>query len=116
FQFSHHFFQNQIKRRIAMITQIQFKKPGYFNRLLALPLGIILVLFIMACAREQEPLENTVAAKQDKSEIMDAGRKEALDAVPVEKESAIFTKVEIEPEFPGGQGAWQQFLNQNLKY
>lgn len=27
-----------------------------------------------------------------------------------------FTKIEIESEFPGGQRAWIQFLNKNLRY
>ena len=28
----------------------------------------------------------------------------------------IFTKVEIEPEYPGGQSRWVSYLNKNLKY
>jgi periplasmic protein TonB len=30
--------------------------------------------------------------------------------------NTIFTKVEIESEYPGGMSAWQRFLNRNLRY
>jgi protein TonB len=30
--------------------------------------------------------------------------------------SIIFTKVEIEAEYPGGQPAWLRFLNKNFRY
>jgi protein TonB len=30
--------------------------------------------------------------------------------------NTIFTKVEIESEYPGGMPAWQRFLNRNLRY
>ena len=39
---SNYFFQNHIKRRIAMITQFKSKTYSYWSRLLVLPLGILL--------------------------------------------------------------------------
>jgi periplasmic protein TonB len=35
---------------------------------------------------------------------------------PDESDSIVFTKVEIEAEYPGGAAAWQRFLNRNLRY
>jgi TonB family protein len=38
---------------------------------------------------------------------------------PPEKDytdTIVFTKVEIEAEYPGGAAAWQRFLNKNLRY
>jgi TonB family protein len=33
-----------------------------------------------------------------------------------DSDSIVFTKVEIEAEYPGGAAAWQRFLNRNLRY
>ena len=81
------FFYNQIKRRIAMITKLQNQRNNYLSRIMMLPLLFILFL-AFACTREQG---NT----------------------PTEK---IYTKVEVESEFPGGQKAWQDYLSKNLHY
>ena len=35
---------------------------------------------------------------------------------PIDTTDRIFTKVEIESEFPGGPSAWLQFLNTHMKY
>jgi len=42
---AHPFFHTHIKRRITMITRFKEKGPGYFSRIMALPL-----LFILFCA------------------------------------------------------------------
>jgi hypothetical protein len=39
---NNYFFQNHIKRRIAMITQLKSKKVGYWSRLMVLPIAIVL--------------------------------------------------------------------------
>ncbi|MFM9908035.1 MAG: M56 family metallopeptidase, partial [Chitinophagaceae bacterium] len=39
---THPFFNTQIKRRIAMITQFKNKKYGYWSRVMALPVAIVL--------------------------------------------------------------------------
>lgn len=33
-----------------------------------------------------------------------------------DSDSTVFTKVEVEAEYPGGAAAWQRFLNRNLRY
>ena len=45
YQMGNPFFNNQIKRRIAMLTQLKNSRYGYINRVMALPL-----LFILVCA------------------------------------------------------------------
>jgi periplasmic protein TonB len=42
--------------------------------------------------------------------------RDSLDALNKQDGSRIFTKVEIESEFPGGPSGWLHFLNQNLRY
>jgi N-acetylmuramoyl-L-alanine amidase len=38
----HPFFQSSIKRRITMLTQLQSARPGYWRRMMVLPLGFLL--------------------------------------------------------------------------
>ncbi|MBN8856578.1 MAG: energy transducer TonB [Sphingobacteriales bacterium 50-39] len=49
--------------------------------------------------------------------VSDAGRG-VVEAPKKEEDDAdkIFTKVEIESSYPGGDGAWARFLNKNLHY
>ncbi len=42
--------------------------------------------------------------------------KGVIEAPQREQAETIFTKVEIESEFPGGRPAWERFLNKNLSY
>ena len=81
-----HFFNNQIKRRIFMITSIPKSNFSFFRRALILP--VIIILFF-AFSRNGESLR---------------------------KEDQVFTKVEVEADYPGGQSAWQQYLSKNLHY
>lgn len=48
---SNYFFQNHIKRRIAMITQFKNKKYGYWTRVLVLPLLVLLFCAIALYAK-----------------------------------------------------------------
>ncbi|HVM89174.1 MAG TPA: TonB family protein [Puia sp.] len=45
FQITHPFFNHQLKRRIAMLTNFKQNRYGYISRLMALPL-----LFVLVCA------------------------------------------------------------------
>ena len=49
---SNYFFQNHIKRRIAMITQFKSKTYSYWSRLLVLPLGIFLFCAVALYAQK----------------------------------------------------------------
>ena len=52
---STYFFQNHIKRRIAMITQFKTKKYSYWTRLMVLPLSILLFCAVALYARNGKP-------------------------------------------------------------
>ncbi len=43
-------------------------------------------------------------------------QKEKVVAVKVEDDNKVFTVVEQQPEFPGGQGAMYKWIGENLKY
>ncbi|AXY74990.1 hypothetical protein D3H65_13780 [Paraflavitalea soli] len=51
---SHHFFQNQLKRRIAMITQLNQSKYGYWSRVMVLPILVVLFLSVSLHAQERK--------------------------------------------------------------
>jgi beta-lactamase regulating signal transducer with metallopeptidase domain len=53
---THPFFQNHIKRRIAMIIQRNNPRYSYWSRLMVLPISILLFLTISVYAGEQKPI------------------------------------------------------------
>lgn len=73
-----------------------------------------------------EELRDTKIGVQNQEGVKDAGiitPPAAVDAgkgivevkKPEEKEPDIFTKVEVEAAYPGGTGAWRNFLERNLR-
>ncbi|MEI6946798.1 energy transducer TonB [Paraflavisolibacter sp. H34] len=46
--------------------------------------------------------------------VVDAGKAVVEAPKPVEDESKVFEKVEVEAEFPGGTSAWARYLNRTL--
>ena len=64
------FFHNQIKRRIAMITKLQYKKHGYISRIMILPF-----FFILFCAFAIKAIDRKPAAQVEKTitVVIDAG-------------------------------------------
>lgn len=75
---TNHFFQNHIKRRIAMITNLtSSKKYGYFSRLMILPVSVLLFCTIVLYA--QQPKAQVPAAHFTSAEnkpitvVIDAG-------------------------------------------
>jgi protein TonB len=71
--------------------------------------------------KEQEDLKDANIGKIDqegiKSDVVNPPKVEEETKVvqaPVEDDNTIFTKVEIEAGFPGGDGAWKKFLERNL--
>lgn len=51
---THHFFQNQLKRRIAMITQLNQSKYGYWSRVMVLPISVVLFLSVTLYAADNK--------------------------------------------------------------
>ncbi|RTL58828.1 MAG: energy transducer TonB [Sphingobacteriales bacterium] len=71
--------------------------------------------------KQQDELKDANIGKIDqegiKSDVVNPPKVEEATQVvqaPVEDDNTIFTKVEIEAGFPGGDGAWKKFLERNL--
>ena len=73
----HPFFQNNIKRRIAMITKFQKTRYGYWSRVMALPILILLFCMIVLRAQQNSSAQqtNNLAANsaQTITVLIDAG-------------------------------------------
>jgi N-acetylmuramoyl-L-alanine amidase len=52
----HPFFQSSIKRRITMLTQLHSTRPGYWSRLMVLPLTFLILCAFAAKRHAAEPL------------------------------------------------------------
>jgi protein TonB len=74
---------------------------------------------------EQEKLEDVKIGTQNQEGIKDEGivapvdnGKGVVEAPKKDEEDwdKTFTKVEIESDYPGGQGAWLRYLQKNLQY
>jgi N-acetylmuramoyl-L-alanine amidase len=74
---TNHFFQNHIKRRIAMITQFQQSKYGYWSRVMVLPLSLLLFCFITLYAKKPasgpEKKLTSMALEQPITVLVDVG-------------------------------------------
>jgi len=73
---TNHFFQNQIKRRIAMITNLSSSRYGYISRLMILP--VCLLLFCSIVLYAQQPVTPAPAVSVNHSSkpftvVIDAG-------------------------------------------
>ncbi len=109
------FFHNQIKRRIAMITNPS--KPGsqYLRKLLALPLAALLMLLFAFNYKNSQQQEVALNNSATANLLPDDRMPSADTSKPtVETENKIFAKVEVESAFPGGLSQWRSFLEKNL--
>jgi N-acetylmuramoyl-L-alanine amidase len=74
---TNHFFQNHIKRRIAMITQFQQSKYGYWSRVMVLPVSLLLFCFITLYAKKPasgpEKKLNSAVPEQPLTVLVDVG-------------------------------------------
>lgn len=76
----HYFFQNQLKRRIAMITQLNPSKYGYRSRVMALP--ILVVLFFSVSLYAQERQSHTVNTERAAAYAPPLNNKSLTDTTP----------------------------------
>jgi TonB family protein len=118
------FFHNQIKRRIAMITQLKTKRYFYLSRVMVLP-----VLFILFCAfsiriKDIHSTTGTVESQKTSPAKSSEGSSfiqpivaeqlsDVIDTVPNNK---IYSKVEVEADYPGGYKGWQDYLFKTFHY
>ena len=98
------FFHNQIKRRIAMITNPSKTSYQYLRKVMVLPVVAILVaLTAFNCTTKDEinkPDSAATTTLEKTTETLASNK--------------IFEKVEIEPAFPGGATEWRKYLEKNL--
>lgn len=70
---TNHFFQNHIKRRIAMITQFKQSKYGYWSRVMILPVAVLLFCFVTLYAKKPaNPVANDTAFESGPSVTLTA--------------------------------------------
>jgi N-acetylmuramoyl-L-alanine amidase len=72
---AHPFFHNQIKRRITMITQSNLvQRSGYFSRVMALPLLLVLISAFAVKLTQKPPVNHTTYyAGKTITAVIDAG-------------------------------------------
>ena len=124
------FFHNQIKRRIAMITDSSKTSYQYLRKVMVLPVTFFMVTVIaINCTSKdvkdvipENDDQTTENLKQNPNDVQ-AGKiiKSKVDSLHLQEikeklitDNKIFDKVEIEPAFPGGYPGWTSFLQKNL--
>jgi hypothetical protein len=127
------FFHNQIKRRIAMITNSSKSSYQYLRKVMVLPVTffIVTVIAINCTSKDVKDVihenddQKTVTLKEKLSDVQrDKIIKSKVDSQvmlhlqEIKEEliadNKIFDKVEIEAAFPGGYPGWTSFLQKNL--
>ncbi|WP_084490155.1 M56 family metallopeptidase [Niabella ginsenosidivorans] len=131
------FFNNQLKRRINLLTKTTDNNPHRFRQWMAVPLFLMIsVLFIVSCQQADHKLQQTadsittnpVAKIPDSSatgsgKILTGSTVTLKDTPTIEvkkfgppkvekKEPEIFTKVDKDAEYSGN---WSRFLQQHLR-
>ncbi|MCF2520652.1 M56 family metallopeptidase [Dyadobacter sp. CY351] len=102
---TNHFFKpSQIKNRIRMIYKNRTSKWMLSTYMLALTVIGSTALFVAGCEQTEQNEAELAFRNSEKA---------ANDALANEK---VFTVVEEQPEFPGGQQAMFQFLGRKIKY
>lgn len=119
------FFHNQIKRRIAMITQLKNKRYYYLSRIMVLP-----VLFILFCAfgiriknahstvigSSESQKRSPVKSVNESSSIEPLTVQELLTVFDTVPDKKIYSKVQVEADYPGGYKGWQDYLFKTFHY
>lgn len=112
---THYFFQNQLKRRIAMITQLNQSKYGYWSRVMVLPVSVILFLSVALYAGENKKTNTT---QHEKHVLANKGIvPTAADTIP-KQEQEIQTIVEqkIKAEKQVAEEKQRQFLYDEKRF
>jgi TonB family protein len=123
---TNHFNVSLLKKRIAMMTKSKSKTWAKSKVLLALP-ALLGLLFILTASsyRNAESLKisgDPVIGQTETLTMMapvmqDKPKKESqVKFVPVKIDKEVFTVVEKQPSYPGGQDGYTKFLIANIKY
>ncbi len=115
-QITNTFNVSLLKKRIVMMTKSPTARWMAGKALAALPVVALIALFLTARAENisiirQEPAQKLLADSTKKNQ--QAARQIKENTSP---EKEVFTKVEVLPQFNGGQKALQEFMIANIKY
>ena len=111
---TNHFFKpSQIKSRIQMIYKNRTSK--WLLTSYALTIGSISIIALIIAGCEANQPDKDVVEKTSKTETLgEVSREKSPEDIL--KGKKIFTVVEDQPVFPGGNKAMYEFLGDNLKY
>lgn len=110
-QFVNPFFHNQIKRRIAMITNSSKPSHQYLRKAMVLPVVFVALAIVAVNCKAKDTYQEIDQQKEAKNPVSLADKKESVTAIASDK---VYEKVEVEPSFPNGDAGWRKFLEKNI--
>lgn len=113
------FFHNQIKRRIAMITNSSKPAYQYLRKIMVLPVAMFVLLLCAFTYKEKHEavFNSPTVIRQNIPDTTSPPVKVQgvkLTNTPASADDKVFTKVEVDPAFPGGDAQWRLYLEKNL--
>ena len=123
---THNFNVSLLKKRIAMMTKMKSKTWAKSKALIALP-ALLVLLFILSASTNSNStvLRNPCTPVFSRADMLpyqepvlqDKQKKETqIKYVAPVTGKEVFTVVEKQPSFPGGQDGYRKFLLDNIKY
>ncbi len=122
---AHHFFQNQLKRRIAMITQLNQSKYGYWSRVMVLPVSLLLFFSVTLYAGQQKevpagPINSFVFENEEQytdrtDTIPPTDEKAILEAKIKILSNALILEKKVQEQAPRKNDKFQKSLELNLQ-
>jgi hypothetical protein len=130
------FFHNQIKRRIAMITNSPKAGYHYLRKLMALPVLAVVTSLVAVHCTAKKSSEDLPGKPNDEIQTLSLkptdtpsdlkrpgadtpGNATGLRLQPVNlsqnPQLSLLSRLDQSASFPGGQAAWQSFLVRNLR-
>ena len=97
------FNQNLLKQRIMMIQKNKSRKRALLKYLLSAPVFVLMLILSSATVDGYSVTPHTKSVTDN-------------TAIDLPQSNKVFTAVEHEPAFPGGQQKFMEFLSHNIKY
>jgi len=110
------FNQKLLKQRIMMIQKNKSRKSSKWKYLLSAPLIVLMLILSAATIKKTSTMlaSSPIADTTKKYKITIA--KSPIPSTNKNYQGPVFTAVENEPTYPGGQQKLNAFLQQNIKY
>lgn len=118
---SNHFNVSQLKQRITMMNKTQSPAVKLAKYLTVIPLVLLLITLNSCLSKEKQTDEKS---NDQTEELQNSSSKNDIKAdvsegyVPpvTDSQEEIFSVVEEQPLYPGGNAAMMKFLSNNIKY